>query len=192
MDLTVVSGVPGVGASEVCRVARTELGDGYELINFGDVMLEKAAARGLTRDRDDLSNLSQRDLKLLQRRAIEYVAGRARGRAVVLNTHLAVATVHGYLPGLSRSSLREVDPDRFVLIEASPETIASRREEVSHRTYRETGVRSIDFHQDLTRAAAMSYAMQTGAPVRMVENESSIEAAAADLVSVVTEGDPVE
>lgn len=192
MDLTVVSGVPGVGASEVCRTARTELGDGYELINFGDVMLEKAAARGLTRNRDELSKLSQRDLQLLQRRSAEYVAGRARGRAVILNTHLAVATVHGYLPGLSGPLLREVDPDRFVLIEASPETIASRREEMSHRTYRETGVHSIDFHQDLTRAAAMSYAMQTGAPVRMIENESSLEAAAADLVAIVTEGDPVE
>ncbi|AUX08054.1 adenylate kinase [Halalkaliarchaeum desulfuricum] len=192
MDLTVVSGVPGVGASEVCRTARAELGDGYELINFGDVMLEKAAARGLTRDRDELSKLSQRDLQLLQRRSAEYVAGRARGRAVILNTHLAVATVHGYLPGLSRSSLRDVDPDRFVLIEASPETIASRREEASYRSYRETGVHSIDFHQDLTRTAAMSYAMQTDAPVRMVENESSIEDAAADLVAIVTEGDPVE
>lgn len=192
MDVTVISGVPGVGASKVCQTARTELGDGYELINFGDVMLEEAAARGLARARDELATLTQRDVLLLQRRAAEYVAARARGRAVLLNTHLAVATVHGYLPGLSGALLSDVDPNRFVLIEAEPETIASRRDEVSHRTYREAGARSIDFHQDLIRAAAMSYSMQTGAPVRLVENDSSSDEAAADIVSIVSEGDPIE
>lgn len=192
MDLTVISGVPGVGASKVCQTARSELGEGYELINFGDVMLEEAATRGLARARDDLATLTQRDVQLLQRRAVEYVAARARGRAVLLNTHLAVATVHGYLPGLPGALLSDLDPDRFVLIEAAPETIAGRRDEVSHRTYRETGVRSIDFHQDLIRAAAMSYSMRTGAPVRLVENESAPEEAAADLVAIVSEGDPVE
>lgn len=191
MDLTVVSGVPGVGATEVCRTARAELGEGYELINFGDVMLEEAAARGLTRDRDELPSLSYRDLRLLQRRAGEYVAGRARGRAVIVNTHLAVATAHGYLPGLPEPLLSDVDPDRFVLIEADPETIADRREETTHRSYRESGVRSIDFHQDLTRSAAMSYAMETRAPVRLIENEDAPQEAAADLVAIVTEGDPV-
>ncbi|MEF8780133.1 MAG: adenylate kinase [Haloferacaceae archaeon] len=192
MDLTVISGVPGVGASQVCQTARTELGDGYELINFGDVMLEEAAARGLAEGRDDLATLTQRDLRLLQRRAAEYVAGRSRGRAVLLNTHLAVATAHGYLPGLPEPLLSDVDPNRYVLIEAEPETIAERRDEVSYRSYRESGVRSIAFHQDLIRSAAMSYAIQTGAPVRLVENESSADTAAADLVAIVSEGDPSE
>lgn len=192
MDLTVISGVPGVGASAVCRTARKELGDGYELINFGDVMLEEAAAAGLARGRDELATLTQRELELLQRRAGEYVAGRSRGRAVLLNTHLAVATVHGYFPGLPEPLLTDIEPNRFVLIEAEPETIAHRREETSYRNYRETGVRAIDFHQELTRSAAMSYSMRCGAPVRMVENDASAADAATDLVSIVSEGDPGE
>jgi adenylate kinase len=189
MDLTVVTGVPGVGASRVCREARSRLGEGYELLNFGDVMLERAASRGLVGSRDDLATLSRRETRLLQRRAAEYVGDRARGRAVLLDTHLAVATVHGYLPGLPAAALADVDPDRFVLVEADPATVAERRETVGTREYRESGPRSIDLHQDLNRAAAMGYALETGAPVRLVENEGDPGTAGERLAGLVERGD---
>jgi len=190
MEVTVVTGVPGVGASRVCRGARRELDDRYELVNFGDVMLEEAASRGLVEARDELATLPVRDLRLLQRRAGEYVAARARGRAVLLNTHLAVATVHGFLPGLPDAVLSDVAPDRFVVIETDPATVADRRESVDHREYREQGARSIEFHQDLTRSAAMSYATATGAPVRLVDNEGPVEDAVASLTAILAEADP--
>jgi adenylate kinase len=38
----------------------------------------------------------------------------------------------------------------------------------------------------------MSYARSTTAPVRLVENEASVEDAAADLVAIVSEGEPGE
>ena len=65
MDTTVVAGVPGVGASEVCRLARKRLGEGYTLLNVGDVMLEEAIAEGLVADRADLATLSRRDVERL-------------------------------------------------------------------------------------------------------------------------------
>jgi adenylate kinase len=190
MEVTVVTGVPGVGASRICREARREFDDRYELVNFGDVMLEEAASRGLVEARDGLATLPVRDLRLLQRRAGEYVAARARGRAIILNTHLAVATVHGFLPGLPGPVLSDVDPDRFVVIETDPATVAQRRESVDHREYREQGERSIAFHRDLTRSAAMSYATATGAPVRLVDNEGPVEDAVSSLTAIVVEGDP--
>jgi adenylate kinase len=189
MDVTVVTGVPGVGASRVCREARNRLGDGYELLNFGDVMLETAASRGLVESRDELATLPRRETRLLQRRAAEYVAERARGRAVLLDTHLAVATVHGYLPGLPPAALADVDPDRFVLVEAAPATVAERRESVGTREYRDRGPRAIDLHQDLNRAAAMHHAAETGAPVRLVENEDDPGTAGQRLAAVVEGGD---
>lgn len=189
MDVTVVSGVPGVGASRVCREARDRLADAYELLNFGDVMLERAASRGLVETRDDLAALSRRETRLLQRRAAEYVAQRARGRPVLLDTHLAVATVHGYLPGLPDVALAEIDPDRFVLVEADPGTVAERRRGVETRVYRSSGPRAIDFHQDLNRAAAMAHAVETGAPVRLVENEADPGTAGERLADIVERGD---
>ena len=190
MDTTVVTGVPGVGASEVCRLARKRLGEGYTLLNVGDVMLEEAIAEGLVADRADLGTLSRRDVERLQRRAGEFVADVARTNAVLVNTHLAVATAHGFLPGLRSEVLADVDPTRLVLVEADPETIADRRGDVDHREYREQGVRSIDLHQDLTRAAAMNHALAVGCPVRLVENEAAPDAAAETLATVVDEGDP--
>ena len=189
MDTTVVTGVPGVGTSRVCREARPRLEDGYELLNFGDVMLEAAATRGLVESRDDLATVSRRETRLLQRRAAEYVAERARGRPVLLETHLAVATVHGYLPGLPDAALEDVDPDRFVLVEAAPATVVERRDAVEHREYRRSGPRAVDLHQDLNRAAAMAHALETGAPVDLVENEADPETAGRRLAEVVARGD---
>ncbi len=192
MDVTVVSGVPGVGASRVCQEARSRLGEGYTLLNFGDVMLERAVARGrdLSADRDDLATLPRREIRVLQRRAAEFVAATARSQAVILDTHLAVATAHGFLTGMPDAVLADVDPARFVLVEADPETVADRRESVDHREYREQGLRAIDFHRDLNRAAAMTHSVATDAPVRLVENTGPVEEAAADLVAIVSEADP--
>lgn len=192
MDVTVVTGVPGVGASRVCQQARAGLGEGYELLNFGDAMLERAVSRNGIESRDDMATLPIRELRLLQRRAGEYVASRARNRAIILNTHLAVATAHGFIPGLPGDVLADVDPDRFVLVEADAGTIANRREEVETREYREEGPRSIELHQDLNRSAAMTYSTQTGAPIRLVENTGEVEDAAEALAAIVSEADRSE
>lgn len=189
-DVTIVSGVPGVGASEVCQTARAQLGEGYRLLNFGDVMLERAVTRGMVQDRNDLATLPRREVRLLQRRAGEYVASIADGPSVLLNTHLAVATAHGFLPGLPPAVRSDVEPTRYVLVEADPETIDERRGQVEYREYREQGTRAIDFHQDFNRAAAMHHAAETGAPVRLVENEGAVEEAADDLAAIVSQADP--
>ncbi|OYR88207.1 adenylate kinase, partial [Halorubrum distributum] len=90
MSVTLVSGVNGVGLSSVCQAVRRGLGDGYKLINFGDVMLEQAAAMGITTERAQLGTLSQTETRRLQRRAGEFVAEEAATTNVILSTHLAV------------------------------------------------------------------------------------------------------
>jgi Archaeal adenylate kinase len=190
IDTTVISGVPGVGASEVCRRARQHLGDSYKLLNFGDVMLEKAIAQGIVSERADLGTLSRQETRRLQRRAGEFVSSTARTNAVLVNTHFAVATAHGFLPGLHAEVLADIDPTRLVLIEADAETIADRRQAVDYREYREQGVRAIDLHQDLNRAAAMHHALEAGCPVRLVGNETAPDDSAETLTRIVTEGDP--
>jgi adenylate kinase len=190
IDTTVISGVPGVGASEVCRLARQRLGDEYKLLNFGDIMLEEAIAQGLVSERADLGTLSRQEIHRLQRRAGEFIASTARTNAVLVNTHFAVATAHGFLPSLRAEVLGDIRPTRLVLVEADPETIANRRETVDYREYREQGVRAIDLHQDLHRAAAMHHAIEAGCPVRLVENETTPDETAKTLARIVTEGDP--
>ncbi|WP_096395956.1 adenylate kinase [Halorubrum trapanicum] len=184
MSVTLVSGVNGVGLSSVCQAVRRGLGDGYKLINFGDVMLEQAAAMGITTERARLGTLSQTETRRLQRRAGEFVAEEAETTNVILSTHLAVETRTGYVQGLPVEVLQDVSPDAFVLVEAEPATILERRRE-SDRDLNGVTERRIDFEQDLNRSAALQYARDQNAPVRFVENEGEIEEAAEHLADSI-------
>lgn len=186
MGVTVVSGVPGVGLSALAERARRELSGDYELVNFGDVMLEQAALHDLATSRSELGSLSRRETRRLQRRAGEYVADRAESAAVICTTHLAVETDAGYLPGFPAGVLEDVDPDRFVLVEAAPETIRERRAEAD-RAYGDASSRAIEFEQDLGRTAAFEYAVAVDAPVQLVENDGAVEAGARALADVLAE-----
>ena len=187
MSVTIVSGVPGVGSSRVCEEARHHLGDGFELVNFGDVMVEEAIARGIATSRDELASLPMRDYRVLQRRSAEEIDRRRRehGGSLVVDTHLAVWTDQGFLPGLPEVVFRELRPNAFVLIEAEPETIAARREGSEGREYGGDDTSLVAFHSQLNRAAAMNHAIRAAVPITPISNEEEIEDAAAGLVACV-------
>jgi adenylate kinase len=184
MTVVLVAGVPGVGVSSVCQTARQSLDD-YELVNFGDVMLEQAATHGLASARSELASLSLRETERLQHRAGEYVADRSGATNLLVTTHFAVETDAGIVPGLPASVLREVDPDLFVLVESPPETVRERRTEAT-RDHEDISSHRIDFLQQLNRTAAFDYAMDANATVELVENDGGVESSADALVSVVT------
>lgn len=184
MSVTLVSGVTGVGLSSVCQAVRGKLGENYKLINFGDVMLEQAAAAGITTDRSELATLSQTQTRRLQRRAGEFVAGEAAQTNIILSTHLAVETESGYVQGLPEEVLHDVSPDMFILVEADPETVLHRRGEIETESAT-ASERKVAFEQDLNRSAALQYARDQGAPMQFLENEGSIEEAADRLAATL-------
>jgi adenylate kinase len=184
MTVTIVSGIPGVGVSRVCEAARKRL-DGVTLVNVGDVMLETALERGLTNDRDELSELPVHEQRALRRRAAEDLARRAEEGPLLVSTHLIVRTSSGFLPGLDHTMLSELRPDQFVVVDAEPGSIAERRSESRHRGYGAETTASIGFQRQLQAAAATTYSIRTGAPVRHVVNEGDPDEAAAALASMV-------
>ena len=177
MSVTLVSGVTGVGLSSVCQAVRRTLDDSYKLLNFGDIMLEQAAAAGITTDRRELATLTQTQTRRLQRRAGEFVADEATRTNVLLSTHLAVETEAGYVQGLPDEVLGDVSPTSFILVEADPATILDRRAESDKHLVGATE-RKIAFEQHLNRSAALQCARDQDAPVQFLENEGSIEEAA--------------
>ncbi|PSP42806.1 adenylate kinase [Halobacteriales archaeon QH_6_64_20] len=187
MSVTIVSGVPGVGSSRVCEAARRQLDDSYELVNFGDVMVEEAVARGIATSRDELASLPLHDYRVLQRRSAEEIDRRRRehGNSLVVDTHLAVRTDRGFLPGLPEVVFSELRPNAFVLIEAGPETIVARREGSESREYHADDEFAVSFHSQLNRAAAMNHAIRAAVPITPVSNEGDVDAAAARLVECV-------
>jgi adenylate kinase len=184
MGLAVVSGVPGVGSSRVTERAVGSLDERYELINFGDVMLEEALGSGFdVTSRDDLGTLTPRETRHLQRRAAEYVATLADHpeRYVVLNTHLVVHTSAGFLPGLPPEVLADLDPDTFVLVEADPEIVQERRAGNDYRSYDVDDRLGIEFQQSMSRTAAFAYSTSLNVPICLVENVDEVDSAAARL-----------
>jgi len=191
MSVTIVSGVPGVGSSRVCEEARRHLDDSFELVNFGDVMLEEAVARGLATSRDELATLEMHDYRVLQRRSAEEIDRRRRehGRSVVVDTHLAVETDQGFLPGMPEVVFRELRPSAFALIEADPGTIVARREGSESREYHGEDESLVAFHSQLNRAAAMNHAIRAAVPIAPISNEGELKDAAARLVECVEAAD---
>ncbi len=171
----VVSGVPGVGASNVCEGARRELGDEFTLLNVGDIMLQEALEHGLADRREELVRLRFRDQRALQRRASEHIARESDSGPLLINTHLVVETPLGYIPGMSAEMLSEIAPAALVVVGASTETIRERRDE-SDRSYEQFN-QSIQFHRQLQNSAAFAYSLESNAPVYHLRNEDDIEEA---------------
>lgn len=178
----VVSGVPGVGASEVCEGARRELGEEYTLVNVGDVMLQEALEHGLADGREELAQLRFRDQRALQRRASEHIARESDSGPLLINTHLVVETPLGYVPGLSEAMLADIDPAALVVVDAATETVRERRE-TSERSYEQFS-RSVAFHRQLQNSAAFAYSLQSNASVYHLRNDDDVEAAVGRLAAI--------
>lgn len=178
----VVTGIPGVGASNVCEGARRDLGDEYTLVNVGDIMLQDALEHGLADSREGLARLRFRDQRALQRRASEHIARESDSGPLLINTHLVVETPLGYIPGMSAGTLADIDPAALVVVDASTETIRQRRDE-SGRSYGQFS-QSIQFHRQLQNSAAFAYSLESNAPVYHLRNEDGVEEAVERLSAI--------
>ncbi|AAM01242.1 adenylate kinase [Methanopyrus kandleri] len=183
----VATGVPGVGATTVTTEAVKEL-EGYEHVNYGDVMLEIAKEEGLVEHRDEIRKLpaeKQREIQRLAARRIAKMAEEKEG--IIVDTHCTIKTPAGYLPGLPIWVLEELQPDVIVLIEADPDEIMMRRVKDSEERQRDYDrAHEIEEHQKMNRMAAMAYAALTGATVKIIENhDDRLEEAVREFVETV-------
>ncbi len=141
-----------------------------EFVTFGTVMIDIAKEMGLVKDRDDMRKLTLEQQKDLQIRSAEKVA--AMGN-VILDTHCTVKTPKGYMPGLPEWVLKKLKPTAIVVVEADPDEIYNRRAKDSTRNRDPDSKEEIAEHQQINRAAAMSYATLTGATVKIVFNHDN-------------------
>jgi len=175
--VVVVTGIPGTGKTTVCN-ALLELAEGagrkVAVINFGTVMVELSEKCDKSLHRDELrkSKVSfQRDLqtdaaKLISQRAMDTEGD------VIVDTHMWIKTLEGYWPGLPLQVLKLLNPDMFVLVEAEPREVLSRR-------FRDTSRRRDKVLEDevaeellFSRLMAAACSVLTGASVKIFKNPS--------------------
>jgi adenylate kinase len=181
----VVTGIPGTGKTTVCNeLAKLaeHIGRKVEVINYGTVMVELSNKSGKNLHRDELrkSRLSlQRNLQAEAARIISMKAAKVEGDFIV-DTHMSIKTVGGYLAGLPAHVLQLLNPEMFILVEAEPHEVLSRR--LKDITRKRDKVLESEIEEEIlfSRLVAAACAVLTGASVKMVKNSAGKQVEAAE------------
>ena len=185
MNIVVLAGIPGTGSTTVLNKVLEEID--YVNINYGNIMFDIAHEKGLVESRDDMRKLDPQIQKEVQQQAATKIHEMAENDDVIIDTHCTIKTPKGFLPGLPIWVLDELKPTQFILIEAKPSEIMYRRMSDETRVRDMEYTDEIDLHQAMSRATAMSYAVQTGATVAMVQNnDDGLEKAVSEIVDILS------
>ncbi|WP_258083064.1 adenylate kinase [Thermococcus thermotolerans] len=185
--VVMITGIPGVGKSTITRMALRKTKVKFRLVNFGDLMFEEAVKAGLVKHRDEMRRLNPNVQKDLQMKAARRIVEMAEKEPILLDTHATIRTPVGYLLGFPKEVIEVINPNFIVIIEATPSEILGRRLRDLKRDRDVETEEQIQRHQDLNRAAAVSYAMHSNALIKIIENheDKGLEEAVHELVEVL-------
>ena len=185
--VVVITGIPGVGKSTITRLALQRTRARFRVINFGDIMFEEAVKANLVSHRDEMRRLSLKAQRELQLKAAQRILEISRKEPVLLDTHATIKTPLGYMLGFPKEVIEVINPKFMVIIEANPSEILGRRLRDLKRDRDVETEEQIQRHQDLNRAAAISYAMHSNALIKIIENheDKGLEEAVNELVKIL-------
>ena len=178
----VVTGIPGVGKTtvlnELQELARQNNFD-LAVLNFGTVMSEIMRELGKNMHRDEMRQQTIETQKKTQDLAAREIMNRGGPSPILIDTHMFIRTSSGMWAGLPQNVLDIIKPQLFVLIEASPENIAARRRGDLDRKREQSLAEEIAFDLEWSRATAAASAVETGAPVKVIRNDTGRQKQAA-------------
>ena len=177
MKIGIVTGIPGVGKTTVLQKVKEILdkeGVNNKIINYGDYMLKTAISLGYVNNRDEIRKLPIDKQKQLQIEAARGIAKEAREGGegyLFIDTHAVIKTPAGYLPGLPKYVIEEINPSVIFLLEADPKVILERQKRDTTRIRSDYSDESIIIEtMNFARYAAMASAVLVGATVKVVIN----------------------
>ena len=177
MKIGIVTGIPGVGKTTVLQKVKEILDNdkiNNKIINYGDFMLNTALKLGYVKHRDEMRKLPVDKQKQLQIEAARGIAQEAKegGEGLLfIDTHAVIRTPSGYLPGLPKYVIEEINPKAIFLLEADPKIILERQKRDSTRIRSDYGDEKVIIDTiNFARYAAMASAVLVGATVKVVIN----------------------
>lgn len=186
----VVFGVPGVGKTSVIKsvVEKT----GVKRVHWGDLSREIATEQGLIKDIDELRKLELNAQLKVKELVVNKIIAEAYSAEndIMIETHAAIKTPQGFLPGLEMKTIQQLDPDVFVVIEAKPELVFQRRLLDEARTRKDDlTIDEVEESLRVTRQMAMTYAVLASGTVLFVENkEGDLEHAVDKVTELIQKG----
>lgn len=187
-NLIITVGLSGVGKSTVIEEAIMLSEQDWEWINYGDKMFELANNRNLAETRDDMKDIPPEKYKEIQETAANQIREEANESNVIVDTHAAIKTPFGYVPGLPKWSIEMLNPDHLVFIWTDPSEIARRREEDVNRDRKTESAKALEEYQSIAREMASTGAVLTGSYLKMLENErNQAEQTAEEMAKILNE-----
>jgi adenylate kinase len=185
-EVNIVVGLSGVGKGTVMEEAMLLSDKDYTVINYGDRMLETAKDEGLVDSRDDLKKMDSETNKRIQRMAADSIAEEAEEQDVIVETHAAIQTPFGYIPGLPKWTLENLSPSKIIVIDATAEEIYERTQDDDSRDREHESIEQIQQYREVAREMASTGAVLTGAYLQVIHNaDGKAEATAEELVKTL-------
>lgn len=185
-EVNIIVGLSGVGKGTVLEQAMNLSDKDYNLINYGDRMVKTAKEEGLVGSRDELKNLPPEENKKIQRMAAESIIDDAEKQDIIVETHATLQTPYGYIPGLPEWSVKAMNPEKIIMIDADSEEILERTQEDSTRDREHEKVEEITEYRQIAREMASTAAVLTGSYLTVIHNhDGMVEKSAERLVKVL-------
>lgn len=182
--LIVVTGVPGTGKSTVLDRVKGVRPD-VNIVNFGTIMAEIMKEKNISRDAMRALPVSaQESLGLEAAKKIGAMPG-----TVILDTHGAINTPKGFIPGLPPAVASVLGPKTVVVLTSNPKDICQRRELDNSRARAVESEEEIKAHQKMTlNFLSQVVANMRGVTMKPIKNSAGrdgIKMAAAELIRLI-------
>jgi adenylate kinase len=185
--VNILVGLSGVGKGTVLEEAMMLSDKDYKVINYGDRMFETAKERDLVDHRDEMKNIDTETYKQLQADAAESIFKDAEENDVIVETHAAIKSPYGYIPGLPKWVCENLEPEKIIMLDASSEAIYRRSQESSRdRDTEKAGIEGITEYRNTAKQMASTVSILTGAYFKIIQNrDGEAEKAAEELVETL-------
>jgi adenylate kinase len=125
--------------------------------------------------RDYMRNINVATTKVLQQETFRYytdLVNKDKSKNYLLDTHAALKTKQGYIPGLSLGFIKDIAPELFIIIEASAQEIFDRRvNDKTRKRDHDKSVSDVQVNLDTTRYFASNYSFAAHSPLVIINNK---------------------
>lgn len=161
-NVVVVTGVPGVGKTTLCRRVSEDLG--YSYINYGDLMLDIAQSRDLASTDFEMFGLDIDTQQEIWEGAALKIKNMNR---ILVDLHGVDQSPIGYIISLP---IEIMSPDIIVVIESSVDNILNRRHKDTKERIVDT-IKSLKEHMNMLKISMAVCSTFLGCNLAVLEND---------------------